>query len=34
MLKSNRSKPNNVTFNSLIDCAVRCDDAKIAKKLL
>lgn len=25
--------PNNVTFNSLIDCAVRCDNCQAAKDI-
>jgi len=34
MLDSKRSKPNIVTFNTLIDCAVRCNDVKTANNLL
>lgn len=33
MVDSKSSKPNNITFNTLIGCAVRCDDISTAKNL-
>lgn len=33
MRKDSSVQPNNVTFNSLLDCAVRCDDLKTAEEV-
>jgi pentatricopeptide repeat protein len=33
MVDSKNSKPNNITFNTLIGCAVKCDDINTAKNL-
>lgn len=33
MKREENTKPNNVTFNSLIDCCVRCSDMKQAGML-
>jgi len=31
MLRSKKSYPNNVTFNTMIDTAIKCDDLSLAE---
>ncbi len=33
MRKDDKIKPNNVTFNSLLDCCVRCNDINRATQI-
>lgn len=33
MRKDDKLKPNNVTFNSLLDCCVRCNDINKASEI-